>query len=34
MKVLKVNLTTARNYIWIAIKLGLYKAKRRNKSNR
>jgi len=34
MKVLRVNLSTARNYIWIAIKLGLCEAKRRNKSNR
>ena len=31
MKVLKVNLSTARNYIWIAIKLGLCKPKRGNR---
>ena len=34
MKVLKVNLSTARNYIWIAIKLELCEAKRKSKSNR
>jgi len=33
MKVLKVNLSTARNYVWIAIKLGLCEPKRIVKRN-
>ena len=32
MKVLKVNLLTARNYIWVAIRLGLCEAKKRKRA--